>query len=69
MERFPIIVLVIGLLVSLLTIRYPKYRRLTLIGSGALPCVLYIITPELWMFELMVFVAVYASEFWRIRKG
>lgn len=69
MEQFPMIILLIGLIVSIITIRHPKYRSLTLIGSGALPCVLYIISPDLWVLELIVFVGAYVAEYWKIRRS
>lgn len=68
MENFPILVLLLGLVVSIITMKYPKYRNLSLIGSGAFPCILYIIKPEFWIFELIVLVVTYAIEFSRLRK-
>lgn len=68
MEKFPLVVLLIGLFVTIATFRYSRYRRLTLIGNGAFPCILYMIQPDYWILYLTVFIAVYISEFWEIRK-
>ncbi|KNB71182.1 hypothetical protein ADS79_20425 [Brevibacillus reuszeri] len=69
MENFPIIVLLIGLLITLFSVKYPRYRNLTLIGSGALPCVLYSIQPSFWWICLILLVITYCAEFWKIKKG
>ncbi|MGM0711825.1 hypothetical protein [Brevibacillus parabrevis] len=66
---FPTIVLLLGVIVTIFTVKFPAYRQLTLISGGALSCVVVMIKPDFWPLGLGLLIVTYFVEGWKLYRN